>query len=340
LISFIPPKTKYKRLKATIAGSIIIFMISFLVFCICAIDVGNTVTSRFKAQKITETLALYMTSYLASLPESERTLESLADIKERFESLYSSSDMGVYRFEIKNIEIKLEDDSSPKIKLTTETSAPTLFLRYTGFGVIKIVQTAYAKSSASKMPLIESNDKVYTFKSNEIITDKKGDDLKINLKGNYVAFAGLEDRDTIRWIDIGSMSNKTKAHYTISNADSTYDVQCLTNGGTFDFTNDPNKTLGLIQYVKIIKTPSCNAPTPATEEGTTEEAAAEPAAGEAAEAGSAEQTAAEPAAGEVTEEGAGEEGAEPVEDEELEDDTDEPVVTILNTVKIIRKKDF
>ena len=42
----------YKKSKAALAGALIIFMVSFLVFCICATDVGNVVTSRYKAQKL------------------------------------------------------------------------------------------------------------------------------------------------------------------------------------------------------------------------------------------------------------------------------------------------
>ena len=72
-----PKCNAFRKSRASLTGSIIIFMMAFLVFCICAIDVGYTVTSRYKTQKITETIALYMASYLNSLPETKKTKETL-----------------------------------------------------------------------------------------------------------------------------------------------------------------------------------------------------------------------------------------------------------------------
>lgn len=308
----------YKKSKAALAGALIIFMVSFLVFCICATDVGNVVTSRYKAQKITETITLYAASYIASLDESERNTSSLDDIKERFENLYSNKEItGVYRFKISDIEINNDDSDAPKIKLTTTTSIPTLFLRYVGFGIINIIQTSYAKASQVQIPEIDSDDKSYTFRSEKIITDKRGDDLKITYNGDYLAFAGLNDRDNIYWIDIGSMSNnEDKKHFTISNTDSSYDTWCISKDSTFDLTNDPDKTIGLIRYIKIIKVDSC---TSKTVEG----------AGVLEESTDAENT----------DTGNKNEGAQP-ENEDTEESTTEPVVTILNSVKIISRKEF
>ena len=189
-----PKCNAFRKSRASLTGSIIIFMMAFLVFCICAIDVGYTVTSRYKTQKITETIALYMASYLNSLPETKKTKESLNPLKERFESLYSDYNLaGNYRFEITEIEPKF-DATSVKIKVTTQTSIPTLFLRYAGIGIIKVVQTSYASTYQFSLEEIENDENSYTFKAKEIITDKNGNDLEISYNRPYLIFAGLKPR--------------------------------------------------------------------------------------------------------------------------------------------------
>lgn len=261
-----PKCNAFRKSRASLTGSIIIFMMAFLVFCICAIDVGYTVTSRYKTQKITETIALYMASYLNSLPETKKTKESLNPLKERFESLYSDYNIaGNYRFEITEIDAKVDSSSSVKIKIATQASIPTLFLRYVGIGVIKIIQTSYASTYQFSLDEIENDENSYTFKAKEIITDKNGNDLKISYNRPYLIFAGLKQGnytgdDNIKWIEIGSMSDDAeRTHFTISNIDKTYDAACISKENTkYDFSADNNKTLGLIQYIKIIKTDTCN----------------------------------------------------------------------------------
>lgn len=206
-----------------------------------------------------------MASYLNSLPETKKTKESLNPLKERFESLYSDYNLaGNYRFEITEIEPKF-DATSVKIKVTTQTSIPTLFLRYAGIGIIKVVQTSYASTYQFSLEEIENDENSYTFKAKEIITDKNGNDLEISYNRPYLIFAGLKQGnstgdDNIKWIEIGSMSDDAeRTHFTISNIDKTYDAACISKENTkYDFSADNNKTLGLIQYIKIIKTDTCN----------------------------------------------------------------------------------
>lgn len=255
-----------KKSRASIAGLIIIFITAFLVFCICAVDIGYTTTSRYKAQKITETIALYMTSYFNSLPEAKQTKESLNPLKERFENLYSDYNLsGNYMFKITEIEPKIDSLSSVKIKITTQTSIPSMFLRYAGIGTINIVQTSYASTYKSSFEETDSDKNSYTFKANEIITDKNGDDLQILYNRPYFVFAGLKQGnkagdDNIKWIEIGSMSNdNNKTQFTISNTDENFDAACISKNDTkYNFSSDKNKTIGLMQYIKIIKTDTCN----------------------------------------------------------------------------------
>lgn len=247
-----------KKYNGSITLTIFIFLIAFAVFCICAIDAGYIVTARYKAQKITETTALYMVSILNSNPEEKRTVSNLQDTKERLEKLYS--DFGGYNgFKITDIEIK-NDAGHPKIKLTTETYTPALFLKYTGIGIVKIIQTSYAASYEETMQPVSSDTNSYTFKTRDIITDKKGDDIKVNFDNDYFIFAGLEDfNKEIHWAEIGKMTESDKKPYRISSTLSGYDASCITKRDDtfFDLSSDPDKTIGLVKYIKIYKA-DCN----------------------------------------------------------------------------------
>ncbi len=254
-----------KKSNASLAGTIIILMTAFLIFCILSIDVGYVVTVRYKAQKTTETIALYMASFLSSLPDSEKQTESLNPVKEQFENLYSDYNLNsYYKFEITDIETKFNEGYPVKVKITTETSVPALFLRYTGIGILKIMQTSYAASYSSNLTQIDSDDKSYTFRANKIITDKKGDDIKIEYNRNYFVFAGLKKDASlgdngILWVDLGSSGNDdNKEHYIFSNTSENYDAWCISKENTgYDFSSGDN-TIGLVQYIKIIKTDICN----------------------------------------------------------------------------------
>lgn len=315
-----------KRSRAAIAGTIVIFMVSFLVFCICAVDVGHTVTSRYKTQKITETISLYMASYINSLSLDNRNKDSLTQIKKNFETLYSNNEItGNYKFKISDIEIHA-NDSSVKIKVATETSIPTLFLRYAGFGTINIKQISYAKATQVQMPEIDSDENSYTFKAKEIITDKKGNDVEIIYNGDYLVFAGLDikEKEPV-WIDIGSLSNnEAKIPFIISNTDSNYNALCISGNSSFDFANDPNKTIGLAQYIKIIKVDNCKAQDTELDSESSDTIETEPESPDISESNQENS----------------EETENSTDNEETGIKGDDPVVTILNSAKIIRKSEF
>ena len=297
-----------KKYKGNIAVTIILFIFAFIFFSICAIDAGYVITTRYKSQKITETLALYMVSKLKTLPKEERTLESLDDIKEKFQNLYTNLDE-YYKFEISDIQLK-DTDTNPKIKLITTTYTPTLFLKYAGIGLIKVLQTSYAKSEEYDMPLFEFDENSYTYKTNDIITDKNGDDIKINFDNDYFIFAGIEDDGkNLHWAEIGSMTEGPKTKFQISNNGKDYTAYCINQGeSTFDFPKNPMSSIGLAKYIKIYKA-KCN-DTEATLDESTTTPDIETAQDDTTEAGTPEET------------------------------TDEPVVTILNSVKLIKGNSF
>ena len=287
-----------KKLRASITLSIIIFTITFMMFCICAIDAGYIVNARYKTQKVTETIALYMASILNTNPEEERNEAALDKVKERFENLYSDIG-GYYGFKISEIEIKNEA-AHPKVKITTETYIPTIFLRFTGIGIVRIMQTSYAASFENPMPLVTETENSYTFKTKDIITDKRGDDIKVDYNNNYFIFAGLEDFDgNVHWADISSMTESEKTKYKITDGNETYDTHAVTQKGVsyFDFSRDTEKSIGLAKYIKICPAPESD-PSLETEEGEITASAASL------------------------------------------DSTEKPVVTILNSVKLIRKSEF
>lgn len=249
-------KVLSKKLKGNMVVMIIIFMLTFLVFCICAIDAGHTVTARYKVQKITETLVLYMTSYLNSKPAEERTEAVLEPLKERFESLYSGTLSGYYNFKITDIKLKNET-VEPRLKITVEANIPTIFLKYAGIGVIKIMQVSYAKAQTSDMTLIDSDTNSYTFESDDIITDKNGDDINVKHEGDYFIFAGIKGHDgEIFWSDLSYAADVKKEITLTLEGDEAYSLGCVgkdKDGRGFDFSKSDDKTIGFIKYVKIYK---------------------------------------------------------------------------------------
>ncbi len=266
-----------KKSNAVLAGTIIIFIVSFLVFCVCSIDAGYTIAARYKTQKITETIALYMASYLNSLPKDKKTEENLNDIKVNFENLYSDYELsGYYSFEIKEINIKSSPDTV-KIKVETETSAPSLFLKYAGIGTIKISQNSYAIAEPSNLKENNSDDNSYIYKAKDIITDKKGDDIEIKYNKSYFVFAGLKtgknnDNSDILWTDIGIFSDdNNKKPYSIKGISESYNLWCISKEDTkYDFSKNKDKTIGLLQYIKIIETNDCENPAMKTEKNTSD----------------------------------------------------------------------
>jgi len=299
-----------KKLKASMVLTIIVFMLSFLVFCICAIDAGHVVVSRYKVQKATETLALYMVSYLNAKPPEERNAAVLDPIKERFERLYSASMNGFYSFKITDIELKNET-TTPKIKISTEANIPTLFLKYTGIGIIKIMQVSYAKAETFDMALVDSDTNSYTFEAGDIITDKSGEDINVKYDGDYFIFAGLKNAaGEMFWSDISYAAKAgVKKDFTITlEGDMAHKIGCIEKSSDFDFSNTDEKTIGFIKYVKIYKADCTKELTPpdttGTGGGTGSEGGAEESAGEAGGTG-----------GEVegnTPEGGAKEGTEPL----------------------------
>lgn len=246
-------KRSSKKLKGNMVVTIIIFMLSFLVFCICAIDAGHVVVSRYKAQKVTETLVLYMTSYLNSKPVEERNQDALEPLKERFESLYSASMDGFYSFRVTNIELKNET-TEPKLKISTEANIPTLFLKYAGIGILKIMQVSYAKVENVDMSMIDSDTNSYTFEANEIVTDKRGDDIKVKYDGDYFIFAGIKSTGgEIFWTDLSYATKDVKKSYTITSEEGAHTLGCIEKDAAYDFSRTDEKTIGFIKYVKIYK---------------------------------------------------------------------------------------
>ena len=351
-----------KKLKGNMIITIIIFMLSFLVFCICAIDAGHVVVSRFKVQKVTETLALYMASYLNSKPVDERTKDTLEPLKERFEDLYSSTLSGYYNFKITDIELKSET-TSPKIKISTEANIPTLFLKYAGIGIIKIMQVSYAKAETADMTLVDPDTNSFTYEASDIITDKKGNDIKVRYGGDYFIFAGLKGSEgEIFWSDVSfAAKDKVKKKFEIPlGLDGTYELGCISKSADFDFSKD-EKTIGLVRYIKIYKADCAKDLTPPEEgsEGTggveggssgvgegggVEEAPVEGEGGTPAIGG--DGSAEEGSLGETPAEGGAEEGGTegsegPAEGTGSDDDTvTTPEIKILNSVKLIRNSEF
>lgn len=374
------PSLKFKNIsgkkqRASIILTLSIFILAIIIFSICAIDAGYVVTSRYKTQKITETFALYAVSKLNSLPESERSESSIKDMKEHFEKLYSENKIsGYWSFKITDIEIK-DKNTHPKVKVSTETIVPPLFLRYARIGAIKIRQTAYASSTEESMIYDSSLSRrnYFTMKANKLFTDKAGADLKVQYDGGYFAFAGLVNSEgKIQWVEIGSLASGSKTEFTLTDkvTNEKFRAYCIENTNTFDLDSDPEKTIGLVKYLRIYKM-DCSTeeiPAPTTEEaggeGTegTGEGEVSPPDTEGGEAeGGDEGGETTPPEGETTpddtatppddttspdesETGAksGEE-AESTGEEEIIDDSPTgtpPVVTILNSVKLIKKSKF
>ncbi len=339
-----------KKLKGNMVVTIIIFLLSFLVFSICAIDAGHVVVSRYKVQKVTETIALYMASYLNSKPAGERTKDALEPLKERFEDLYSASLSGFYNFKITDIELKNET-TEPKLKISTEANIPTLFLKYAGIGVIRILQVSYAKAESSDMTMIDSDVNSYTFEANDIITDKNGDDISVKYEGDYFIFAGLKGHDDeILWSDLSYATDNVKKTFDITlGGDASFNLVCVEKGSgeaPYDFSRTDEKTIGLVKYIKIYKADCTKEITPPDALGEGEEGA-EGGSVEGEEDGGAVEP---PIEGSIEGETAKAEtgvGAGSAETGGAGDGTEgtggsvsAPEVKVLNSVRLIRKSQF
>ena len=305
---------KSTKHRGNISTTIIIFALALIFFSICAIDAGYIILTRYKTQKTTETTALYMASYIKSIPTAQRNPIALDNIKERIQNLYSNKKLTGYNsFKITNIELK-NVDTNPKIKITTETYTPVLFLRFFGLGITKILQTSYAIAEEWQMPLYAYDTNSYTFKSNNIITDKTGNDIKINYDNNYLIFAGLEDYDgKINWADISTKTDNKKTKVTVTNGTTSYEAYCINEAAsTFDLSKDTEKTIGLVEYIKIYKVESSNE-------------SEEPPEGCKDMANLPYDT---------------DKIHETKDTEDIESEGNEPIVTILNSVRLIKKSEF
>lgn len=351
-----------KKQRASIVLTISIFILAIIIFSICAIDAGYVVTSRYKTQKLTETAALYMVSVLNSLPVDKRDEDAIKNIKDNFEKLYSSTKISGYQsFKITDIQIK-DKLTHPKIKISTETIIPPLFLRYAKIGMIKIRQTSYAKSMEETIPYEPSlsRKKYFTHKAKTPFTDKTGYDLKIEHTGGYFAFAGLMDSNgEIRWAEIGSLSSGAKTEFTLKDkvTGDSFKAYCIEDSNSFDLNSDPTKTIGLVKYLRIYEMDCTGEETPLPDETEGKTTLPDEEDSTAAEK-EAEDTGTEDILDETgtddketpdadiktpagDETGTGEETGE-TGDEGIDDSPSgtPPVITILNSVKLIKKSEF
>lgn len=250
------------KLKGNLSATIIILYLSFIVLCACAVDAGYVITARYRAQKLTETIALYAASILKSLPEADRREEALEPVKEGFEELYSQSSSGYYDFEINEIEIRDENTSKPKVKISTRMNIPTIFLRFAGVGFAEVLQTSYALSEEKTVEGEEASLHSWIFTIPEYITDKTGNDFKIKFDKEYFAYAAIDTRDGARhWMDIGEKSDGIPVAVAVEGAN----LYKLEGERAFDMSIEPS--LGLVKYVRVFDATADSESAEDTEEG-------------------------------------------------------------------------
>lgn len=233
-----------RKKRADISIMVAVFCVAFLAFCAFGIDMAYITLNRIKLQRATETTAL------ASIARYSETLD---DESEDFFKLYKTKFDTMQDAQIEAIQYKNEGNGIYKVKISTKLMSPTYFLRFAGVGGVKIEANAYAQTS----PQIEQNKESGEIISlNNIMTDKKGDEFKVSVKGNtygYFIFAGAKDKNNdYVWSDVGCKADVAVVNKNVSGKN--YNLIC-SKEATFDLSREcPDTTnTNVVSYLRIFQ---------------------------------------------------------------------------------------
>lgn len=223
-----------------------------MTFCACGVDAAYVVVSRYKLQKITETIALTLTSKLKAQTQGAKNIEELNLIAYNFESLYSKPSSGFWGFDVKSIEYKEDEKGDVKLKLTVDADITTYYLRFLGIGKITLMSNAYAKGETKEYTMDDFNaDNTTKITFNETLTDKSGVDISVVYDGDYFIFGGLNDNNNnIVWTDLGEKTTGTYASEYIGNNIS---ASLISGSSDFDLGKQGTDETGLLKHIKIYK---------------------------------------------------------------------------------------
>lgn len=215
-----------KKKRADVAIMVAVFCVAFLALCAFGIDMAYITLNRAKLQRATETTAL------AAIAQYK---DSGVDKSKELFKLYKSEFDTIKDANITSVQYKTGTDGSIKLKISTELNSPTYFLRFAGVGGVKIEANSYTKTYEEIKEDVQSGE---TVDLDSIITNKKGNDIKIKTKPNsygYFVFAGKKNTDgTYLWSDMGCKSNTAGTQKNIDGKN--YTLIC-SQEENFDFSN-------------------------------------------------------------------------------------------------------
>lgn len=140
-----------KKLKANSILAAIIFCISILVLCSFGTDAAYVILSRYKLQKVTESIALEFASSKSKSLTGEENADECREIAQKYDNLYNVMGSGVVVFNITDMEYKADrQDNEVIVKVATTSRVMPAFLRFVGVKRITIYAVAYATTNKIK----------------------------------------------------------------------------------------------------------------------------------------------------------------------------------------------
>ena len=137
-----------KKLKANSLLAAIVFCVSILVLCSFGTDAAYVILSRYKLQKITESLALEYASSKSKDINGTEDENACRDIAQRYNNLYNIMGSGVVVFKINQMEYKANRKNNEVIvKVGTTSQVMPVFLKFVGVRKITVYAIAYATTN-------------------------------------------------------------------------------------------------------------------------------------------------------------------------------------------------
>ena len=137
-----------KKLKANSLLAAIVFCVSILVLCSFGTDAAYVILSRYKLQKITESLALEYASSKSKDINGTEDENAGRDIAQRYNNLYNIMGSGVVVFKINQMEYKANRKNNEVIvKVGTTSQVMPVFLKFVGVRKITVYAIAYATTN-------------------------------------------------------------------------------------------------------------------------------------------------------------------------------------------------
>lgn len=220
----------------------VVLLISFFALCSFSVDTPLFVSTRFKLQR-----ALEYTSQIAVLNAESPNINEIAN--EAF-TYFRNSDPILRNAELVGVEVSSD---LKKIKLDATVICPTYFLGMVGLNRVTLMARAYAKKEE-----VNYHSDIEELDLNNIITDKEGDDFKIQFNapsGNYMIFGGIQNGGDYVWQNLSCKGVGVEIK-SFDEEDKNMDYLEINEGDTINFDLgqdcDRGHNAGTVQKIRVI----------------------------------------------------------------------------------------